>query len=148
MLHSSPTLVISIEGNLTLADAYLSGQAADFDDPNRFYASFQSKIREMAKLDEALLRFSCSVQFADSRTLWTLGRSVLEFSAPGADYLSLTCPCVYYWDPVSSTADSKAFLARENVRHRKTLGVGHWPMIAAPALFYAAVEQDVLKASD
>lgn len=148
MLRSSPTLVINIEGNLTLADAYFSGQAAVFDDPGRFYASFQSKIRERAKTDEALHRYSCSVQFADPRTLWTLGRSVLEYPAPGADYLSLTCPCIYYWDPVSSTADSKAFLARANLRHRETLGAGHWPMIGAPAQFYAAVEQDVLEAND
>jgi len=142
------TLVIRIEGNLTRADAYLSGQAADFDDPGRFYAAFQSKIRELAKLDEALHRYSCSVLFADPRTLWTLGRSALDYPAPGEDYLSLTCSCIYYWDSVSTTADSKAFLARHNIRDRKTFGLGHWPMTKAPAQFYAAVEQDVLRAND
>jgi len=145
-LRPSPALIISVEGNLTLADAYLSGRAADFDDPVRFYESFRSRIREMAKLDDALHRYSCSVAFADPTTLWTLGRSVLDYPAPGADYLNVPCPSIYYWDPLTTTADSKSFLAEHDVRNRETTGVGHWPMVTSPAAFYGAVEQDVLKA--
>jgi pimeloyl-ACP methyl ester carboxylesterase len=147
-LRAPPILVISVEGNLTPADAYLSGQAAGFDDAHAFFSSFQSKILEMAKCDEALRRFSCSVEFADPKTLWTLGRSVLDCANPGVDFLSLSCPCIYYWDPESTTADTRSFLARHNVRQRRTIGAGHWPMINTPEQFYAAVEQDVLQAND
>jgi pimeloyl-ACP methyl ester carboxylesterase len=145
-LRPSPRLIISVEGNLTLADAYLSGRAADFEDPVRFYESYRSRIREMAKLDDALHRYSCSVAFADPVTLWSLGRSVLDCPAPGADYLNVPCPSIYYWDPLTTTAAAKSFLAEHDVRNRKTPGVGHWPMVTSPATFYGAVEDDVLKA--
>lgn len=82
MLNFRPNLVISVEGNLTLADAFFSGQAANFDDPESFYTSFLSKIIEMSKRDEIFHRFSCSLQFADPKTLWTLGRSVLGYPNP------------------------------------------------------------------
>jgi pimeloyl-ACP methyl ester carboxylesterase len=144
MLNCAPTLLISIEGNLTLADAYFSGQAARFDEPEVFHGWFRSKILEMAQRDEVLRRFSCSLQFADPMTLWTLGRSVLNCSTPGDDLLGLTCPSIYYWDPGSTTDESKAFLAKHSLRQRKLEGLGHWPMVKSPAQFYAAVEEDVL----
>jgi pimeloyl-ACP methyl ester carboxylesterase len=140
----SPGLVLSVEGNLTPADAYFSGQAANFDEPESFYTWFQSKILEMAKHDEVFRRYSCSLQLADPRTLWTLGRSVLSYPNPGRDFLSLSCPSTYYWDPASTTDDTKEFLAGHSFRQRKLEGLGHWPMIKSPTQFYAAVEQDVL----
>lgn len=146
-LDCSFRLVISVEGNLTLADAYFSGQAANFDEPDSFYAWFQSRILETAKHDEALRRYSCSLQFADPRTLWTLGRSVLGYASPGHDYLSLACPAIYYWDPSSTTDDAKAFLGQHDLRQRKLEGLGHWPMIKSPSQFYAAVEQDIFGSS-
>jgi pimeloyl-ACP methyl ester carboxylesterase len=145
-LPSPPALVISIEGNLTLSDAYFSGRAAGFDDPGRFYAWFRAKIEQMAKTDESLRRYATSVALADPATLWSLGRSVLDCRAPGADYLNLTCPSIYYWDPASTTGDSRAFLERHRLRDRRMAGFGHWPMTQAPARFYAAVAEDVLGA--
>jgi pimeloyl-ACP methyl ester carboxylesterase len=147
MLRSPPMLVISIEGNLTLADAYLSGQAAAFDDAAEFYSSFRSRILEMATRDEALRRFARAVESADAKTLWTLGRSVVDCADPGADFLRLSCPHIYYWDAPSTTANTRSFLARHAIRQRRTDGVGHWPMIDASAQFYSAVEKDVLEAA-
>jgi hypothetical protein len=144
MPDCAPALVISVEGNLTLADAYFSGQAANFGEPQSFYRWFCSMILERAKGDEVIRRYSCSLQFADPRTLWTLGRSALGHANPGRDFLSLTCPSIYYWDPASTTDDAKEFLAGHDVRQRRFEGLGHWPMVKSPSRFYAAVEQDVL----
>jgi pimeloyl-ACP methyl ester carboxylesterase len=79
---------------------------------------------------------------------WRFTPSTARAHPGAADYLSLTCPCIYYWDSMSATADSKAFLARHDFRDRRTTGRGHWPMVTAPAQFDEAVEQDVLRASD
>jgi pimeloyl-ACP methyl ester carboxylesterase len=144
MLDAAPRLVVSVEGNLTLADAYFTGQAAAFDDPEAFFAAFQSRILEMAERDEVMRRFSCSVQCADPRTLWTLGRSVLGCSQPGKEFAALACPAVYYCDPASVSAETGAFLAEHRVRQREFRGLGHWPMLASPTRFYAALEQDAL----
>lgn len=145
LLNCSPKLVISLEGNLTLADAYFTGQAARFDSPEMFYSSFQSKILSVAQRDEIMRRYSCSLQFADPKTLWTLGRSVLDYPSPGLDFLSLTCPSIYYWDSASLSDDAKIFLAEHRLAQRKLEGLGHWSMVKSPVEFYAAVEQDVLR---
>jgi pimeloyl-ACP methyl ester carboxylesterase len=143
MLDRSPALVISVEGNLTPADAYFSGQAANFTEPESFYTWFRSKILDRAKDDEVFRRYSCSLQFADPRSLWSLGRCVVGHASPGRDFLSLACPSIYYWDPASTTDDAKAFLAQHDVRQRKLEGLGHWPMVTSPSEFYGAVDQDV-----
>lgn len=144
MADRPPGLVISVEGNLTLADAYFSGQAAKFAEPESFYTWFRSTILETAK-HEIFRQYSCSLELADPRTLWTLGRSVLDYPSPGRDFLSLTCPSIYYWDPASMTDDAKKFLAGYNLGQRKLEGLGHWPMVKSPCQFYAAVEEDVLR---
>jgi pimeloyl-ACP methyl ester carboxylesterase len=144
LLERLPELVISVEGNLTLADAYFSGEAARFADPRTFHAHFQRKILELAACDETLRRFSDRIRHADSRTLWVLGRSVLARQTPGSDFLGLGCPTVYYWDAASVGEEAKRFLLEHVVRHRSFDGQGHWPMIKVPESFYAAIEEDIL----
>jgi pimeloyl-ACP methyl ester carboxylesterase len=144
LLERSPALVISVEGNLTPADAYYTGQAAGFDDPNRFQAYFYETILGLAEKDEVMRRYSENVRRADPNTIWTLGRSVLGYRTPGLDYLRLDCPSCYYWDPSSVTADSRRFLAAHDMRCRTFPGCGHWPMVTSPPTFYAALEQDIL----
>lgn len=144
MLDCRPSLVISVEGNLTRADAFYSGQAANFEEPQRFYSAFQSRILQLAQRDDSVRRYFCSLHFADPHTLWTLGRSVLNCATPGEDFVSLACPHIYYWDDLSVTKSSKAFLVTHAVPQRKLAGAGHWPMVASPAMFYSAVLEDVL----
>jgi pimeloyl-ACP methyl ester carboxylesterase len=144
MRDPSPDLVISVEGNLTPSDAYFSGQAANFDEPEPYYTWLRSKILAKEADDDIFRRYSCSLQLADPRTLWTLGRSVAGDPNPGQDFLSLTCPSIYYWDPASTSDAAKQFLDENDIRQRKLEGLGHWPMISSPSRFYAAVEQDVL----
>ena len=144
LLPRLPELVISVEGNLTLADAYFSGEAARFDEPKRFHDHFQRKVLELAAADRTLQRFSDNVRNADPRTLWALGRSVLAYRTPGSDFLGLKCPTVYYWDAASVGEEAKRFLLENAVRHRTFDDQGHWPMVRAPESFYAAIEEDIL----
>lgn len=56
------------------------------------------------------------------------------------------CPSIYYYDPTSTTKESKTFLATHTFhQQRKLESLGHWPMILSPAKFYAAIEEDVLR---
>lgn len=145
LLERSPALVISVEGNLTPADAYYTGQAGRFDDPNRFHAYFHETVVGLAEKNEAMRRFSENVGKADPKTIWTLGRSVLSYQTPGLDYLQLDCPSCYYWDPASVTADARQFLDSHDMRRRTFPGCGHWPMVTSPSTFYSALEQDILE---
>ena len=143
LLERLPDLVISVEEDLTLADAYFSGEAARFTEPKQFHDYFQRKILELAASDKTLRRFSDNVRNADAQTLWVLGRSVLAHRTPGSDFLRLKCPTVYYWDAASLGEEAKRFLLEHGLRHRSFDDQGHWPMIKAPESFYAAIEDDV-----
>jgi len=143
LLRRSPALVISIEGNLTRADAYYTGLATQFGAPGEFYASFRSRVMSTARRSEVMRRFACSLQFADPMTLWTLGRSVDDDPDPGGAFLRLKCPGIYYWDAASSSRDAQAYVERHQLPNRRLDGLGHWPMVKSPSTFYSAVEQDV-----
>ncbi len=43
--------IISLEGNLTAADAYFSGMAADYENPIAFHDAFLVRLDEMAQSD-------------------------------------------------------------------------------------------------
>lgn len=143
LLERSPALVIGVEANLTRADAYFTGLAARFDDPDAFHASFLSRISRLARRDEILHRFASSLQFADPRTLWRLGRSVWAQPEPGADFRRLRCPKIHYWDPGGSSKATQAYVARHQLPHRRLDGLGHWPMIKAPDTFCEAIADDI-----
>jgi len=144
LLYQPPSLVVSIEGNLTKADAFFTGQAAEYQSPQEFYYAFSKNILELVKTGEVPMTYSASLQFADPKTLWTLGRSVLEYEEPGEDFKKLECPTIYYWDSESTSSDTKTFLSKNKLHQRKLDGLGHWPMITSPDTFYSVLRDDVL----
>lgn len=143
MLSHSPILVVSVEGNLTKADAYFSGQAGNYDSPDEFYQVFSEKVLSLVNTNEVPMSYYASLQFADPQTLWVMGRSALEFSHPGGDFQKLTCSTIYYWSQESTTPDSQKFLANHEIAQRKLDGLGHWPMKKSPDSFYSQLWKDI-----
>jgi hypothetical protein len=64
---------VSIEGHLTADDAYFTGQAAAFDDPDTFKAELTTHARQFATAGRAPASFAASVAAADPHTIWALG---------------------------------------------------------------------------
>ena len=147
MLDRPPALTVSVEGNLTAADAYYSGQASRYDDCITFHRALLGSIGELVTRGEVPVDYLQSLQSADPNTLWTLGRSVVPYAEPGSDFLALPGPKIYYWDERSTTPQSRDFLARSNLRQRRFTGAGHWPMLTRPAEFYAALRADIMAAA-
>ncbi|MGH8243301.1 MAG: alpha/beta fold hydrolase [Steroidobacteraceae bacterium] len=145
MLGRQAALVIGVEANLTRADAYFTGLAVRFDEPTAFHACFLQQILRMARRDEIVRRFVCSLEFADPTTLWTLGRSVGAQTDPGAAFRRLRCPKIHYWDATGCSRDTRAYVARYGLPQRRLDDHGHWPMVKSPAVFYAAVADDIRK---
>lgn len=139
-------LVISVEGNLTSADAYYSGQAAQYGDSETFYSVFLATMGELARDKKIPTDYCECLRVADPHTLWTLGRSVVSYSEPGRAFATLPCPKVYYWDEASTLLESRRFLAQGEIMQRQFSGVGHWPMSTSPVSFYAALEADIVSA--
>ncbi len=142
-LQRPPALVIGVEANLTRADAYFTGLAAQFDEPAAFYATLRSRILRMGRRDEVVHRFACSLEFADPMTLWTLGRSVFAQKDPGAAFRRLRCPKIHYWDVIGVSQDTRDYVARHELPIRTLPHLGHWPMLKAPSEFYGAIAADI-----
>ena len=142
-LRRAPAMVIGVEANLTPADAYFTGLAAQFDEPAAFYATLRSRVLQVARKDAGARRFACSLEFADPMTLWTLGRSVFAQSDPGRAFRRLRCAKMHYWDRSGTSKAARDYIAKHRLPNRSLSGMGHWPMITAPAEFYSAIAADV-----
>jgi pimeloyl-ACP methyl ester carboxylesterase len=131
--------LFSIEGNLTEADAYFSGAAAAFDDPELFR---QDLVRRIAEVEEdaapdsrtALQRYRASLQVAAAESLWRLARTAKAASLNdglGAEYRRLGVPSLYYWSPRNTPEPTQEYVRKHSLRN-VTFAGGHWPMQDQP----------------
>jgi pimeloyl-ACP methyl ester carboxylesterase len=134
--------IVSIEGNLTAHDAFLTGQAAGHDDPVEFKASLAVQIDTLVAAGEAPASFAESVRAADAATMWALGRDVALQSRDdgfGHEFVQLTCPSLYLWSRATTPQPSQDFLRAHAVPHHE-LGIAHhWPWIVDPAVVAALI---------
>jgi len=137
--------LMSIEGNLTPADAYFSGSAADYDLAAEFKQVFTDAIWRRANEDtdaRTYRRYYASVLQADADTMWRFGSDVRQISDAGAvgeAYLTLACPSLYYWAPATTPEETQKFIAAHDLANRRYADTGHWPMISDPLETAAAV---------
>jgi pimeloyl-ACP methyl ester carboxylesterase len=139
--------LISVEGNLTRDDTFLSGLAVNYPDPHSFYTAFIGKILALLGQDralrchgeQALHRYYASVRFADPQTMWLLGQSGFAETGEelgGRGFLELSVKKLYVWDEASTSVRSKQFIQGNEVPNRVLSGLGHWPMVKRPETFY------------
>lgn len=125
--------VFSVEGNLTAADAYYTGQVARYASGEAFKAAFLEQVFDLAREDGAFRRYFAGVSFADPEALMGWGRSALEMSdAAGDDFISLDCPKVYYWRSQDPPEETRRFIRSSELPTLTYPGSGHWPMVDHP----------------
>jgi pimeloyl-ACP methyl ester carboxylesterase len=138
-LHTAALGVFSIEGNLTEADAYLSGEAVAFQTGQAFQEHLLRRVRTLAEdpasgSARALWRYHANVALAEPEALLDLGRSAMAASAGdglGTEYRALTIPTFYYWSPENTPTATQEYLRRHALCSRSFRG-GHWPMVDDP----------------
>jgi pimeloyl-ACP methyl ester carboxylesterase len=126
--------LFSIEGNLTVEDAYFSGRAADFDEPEAFKRCFLDDIWTMAQTNLVMRRYHASAVFADPVAMWELGRDARRMSvgdSPGRAYQRIH-PSQYYWSRASTVATTARWIEQAGLDQRQFSDAGHWPMIDQP----------------
>ncbi len=130
--------LVSVEGNLTAADAFFSGQAIHYVDPGAFKADFHAQIEAYKRLHAAYAGYAISVTLADAQTMWRLGRDVVarsENNALGAAYRALSLPRLYYWGKAATTDETEAYLSAHGLANQRFEAASHWPMIDIPEAF-------------
>ncbi len=126
--------VVSIEGNLTRADAYFSGKAVNYESPEEFKSVFVNRIIAKAATDNVLQHYISSLLQANAETMWRFGRNVYNSSrtrSPGLEFLSLPQPHLYYWCKDNTPEDTQAFIKRNSVPQKQFRNASHWPMVDA-----------------
>ena len=134
--------LFSIEGNLTSEDAYFSGRAADFDDPDALKQRFLSDLWNMGQERPILRRFHGMATMADARAMWSLGRDARRLSvgdAPGRAYLRVQ-PSLYYWSAKSTMPSTRDWIATSGLAHQQFTDASHWPMIDRPTTTAQAIQ--------
>lgn len=137
--------ILSLEGNLTADDAYFSGMAAEFDEPDKFRQAFLARLAELERTDANIARYRIAVESADPRALWELGVDVHAFSpvqTPG-DALARTERVAYFYNPTNMSSASLAWLEKSRLMGVRLSGASHWrcfdqPDVLAERLIEAA----------
>jgi len=125
--------LLSLEGNLTAADAWLSGRATRHDDPHEFHRVFCDAVWRRAAQDHGRRRVACATFAADAGTLWALGRDVAaRGDGPGRAYAALGLPRLYAFDRASTPAETVHFLEAQGLAAHAFEGVGHMAPFDAP----------------
>jgi pimeloyl-ACP methyl ester carboxylesterase len=114
--------LLSIEGNLTPEDAYFTGTAADYDDPEEFKRAHLARTRRLVAGGQAPASYAVAVVAADARRMWTLGRDARTGDF-GPRYRALACPTLYLWSATTTPPTTVEYLTPPDPRppaHRRT----------------------------
>lgn len=143
--------LISVEGNLTSADAYLTGLAAAYTDPIAHRQAWLDRIgAEAAAGEPGAAGLVASLHFADPMSLWNLARTAAARSSvdqAGAAFADAACPKHYYYGDRSLSSAARDFLSVQHFHVRSFPGCGHWPMVEAPDAFQQAILLDLSEAA-
>ncbi|WP_395373443.1 alpha/beta fold hydrolase [Marinicella sp. W31] len=134
--NSPITTILSLEGNITAEDAYFSGSAADYDDPDTFRSVFLTRLEEMSKSQPMIARYLQVVSQADPIALWQLGNDAHRFSSkqvPG-EVLVSAANVTYLYNPDNCAKSSLDWLKKNPVKQVKLDNATHWKSVDQPAL--------------
>jgi len=137
--------LVSLEGNMTEEDAWLSRRALKHDDPRPFHEALAGAILRRAADDPARRRGAAAALASDPLTLWRLGREVAQARGTcfGDAFAALAIPTLYVFDRASTPAATADFVERRGLAQRVLDGVGHFPTVAAPGVVAGILEDFV-----
>ena len=130
------TTILSLEGNITPEDAYFSGTAADYDDPESFRTAFLKRLDEMAVSAPIVARYRQSVAQADPLALWQLGRDARRFSEaciPG-EVLTEAADVTYFYNPENCPQSTLRWLDENPMKRVVLEEASHWASVDQPAI--------------
>ncbi|MEM0930180.1 MAG: alpha/beta hydrolase [Pseudomonadota bacterium] len=136
-------LIVSLEGNLTAEDAYFSGTAADFEEPEAFRQAFLARLYTMASREPVIARYRQIVTDADPLALWELGCDAHAFSSacvPG-DVLLSAAEVVYLYNPDNVPESSLEWLEANPIKAITMPQASHWPSIDQPEALATSITQ-------
>lgn len=130
------TTIFSLEGNITAEDAYFSGTAANYDDPNKFKSAFLARLEQMSESQSIIKRYHGVVSKADPIALWQLGNDAHRFSAeqvPG-ELLISSANAIYVYNPDNCPESTLEWLGENSIKKVILDDATHWISVSQPDL--------------
>ncbi|MBN1882270.1 MAG: alpha/beta hydrolase [Deltaproteobacteria bacterium] len=130
---------VSVEGNLTRQDAFLTGLSEGFDDAGAFYDHLAGIFLPLAQADPTQRRFTAGFLSADPDSVLAWGTSCAEATgetAAGDEFRTLSMPTLFVWGGKSLPEMSKEYIERYDMNHLAFPNAGHNVMVDEPEGFY------------
>jgi len=133
---------VSIEGNLTNADTFVTSLTMGYEDPNAFHELLSGIAT--SRIDENILfkRFLASLTLAHPSALLTWGKSCVEATGEtksGEEFIALDAKTLYIWGDESIPDITKNFVFENEINNREIKGAGHWVMVDKSEECYRAI---------
>lgn len=139
---------VSVEGNLTKQDAFLTGLSVDFDDAGAFYDHLAGIFLPMVQDDPSLRRFAAGFLSADPDSVLVWGKSCAEATGEttaGDEFRALPIPTLFVWGGESLPEMSREYIERHGMNHLSFPNAGHNVMVDEPEGFYRAARDFFLE---
>lgn len=139
---------VSVEGNLTRQDAFVTGLSADFNDAGAFYEHLTQMFLPMVQNDPSLRRFVAGFLSADPDSVLVWGKSCAEATgetAAGDEFRALPIPTLFVWGEKSLPEMSREYIERHCMNHLPFPNAGHNVMVDEPEGFYRAARDFFLE---
>ncbi|MEO1228620.1 MAG: alpha/beta hydrolase [Myxococcota bacterium] len=135
-LSSPPVGVASLEGNLTMDDAFFTGMAADWPTPEAFKDAFLDALWTRGGDETELRRYFAGAVMGHAPSMWALGRDAKRVSAEdavGHAYRRLKVPSLYYWSKATTPERTQRFIETHQLSQLQYSAPSHWPSVADPS---------------
>lgn len=143
--------LVSVEGNLTPRDLFISSRAAEAADQGRFGEWFSKDFAQTTVLEKwsqewpSCRRYYESLLFCHQDAFRESARELVRRNGPvpgslasemGALYRSLSLPKVFCWGAESLADETQEFFVEAGLRHKRFANAFHWLMEDQAGEFY------------
>ncbi len=133
----------SIEGNLTMSDAYFTGRAAIYNSAEEFWTAQRMAAKTLGLENPVLQRYYAAASFADPEAMWRLGRDAAARSMGdglGQSFLQAHCNTHYFWSEENTPEETVTYIQQNNIENSNFTG-SHWPTIDSTEETANAIEE-------
>jgi pimeloyl-ACP methyl ester carboxylesterase len=134
--------LISVEGNVTAADTFITARAAQAVNIGAWRMGFIQRQGNLEQMDEATRRYCSDLLMATPSSLRSWAGSTVEETGStrgGESLAAAACPKLYTHGAPEVPEATRIFLASHGIPSLGFARSGHSPMVDQPVEFYEAV---------
>lgn len=121
--------------------------AGCFHSPEKFKQSMLKSLQSQSgATNHYIARYINNVKATDAETLHAWAKAIIEMLKDNAvfkTYTQLKCKAIYLYGERSINKKNNLLVKKENLDRTEFTGLGHWPMLESPEVFWKAVASKI-----